>query len=89
MYSFFSPATVFLVTEIIPGLHDTSIYNTRGKSSLFSCDTYSSTGQKYVTLACGKISIYLDENSMCGLHRSKNIYSILPEAVAGKKKKKY
>jgi hypothetical protein len=46
-------------------------------------------GQKYVTLACGKISIYSDENSMCGLHGSKNIYLILPEAVAGKKKKTF
>ncbi len=42
VFLFLTIATVFLVTEIIPGLHDTSIYNTRGKSSLFSCDTYSS-----------------------------------------------
>ncbi len=32
-------ATVFLLTKIIPGVHDMSIYNTRGTSSLFSCDT--------------------------------------------------
>ncbi len=69
MYSFFSPATVFLVTEIIPGLHDTSIYNTRGKSSLFSCDTYVQLNR---TKICNSslwqnFHLFRRKNSMCGL----------------------